>query len=665
MPPGSPPLGLVPLELDERRGADLTGTPADGLADSTLANVIAADVQARRLRDFAQQRLDKTRVLRADAEQQDRQASAELDQLRARGLQMREEVHASRREADILKLDIGELAARASSLESEFIHANSVIEGLEAELVAAQKRRVVLTSTLEAERLEATQAEQKVQAARQLRDLQRIALANAEVVVADLKQRVAQTESARQQSAARLAEAAQGNAAISFEVDRQKEGLAELARELAGVRARRASTEGEAHQERSNLERESDAVAELRQSRLHAERTLARERLGVARQQESIDAVRAISCVLQEKAVATRLEAARAEIETAATRAQADQHAHAEQDMLRERDIVRHLRSLIRMMRIERGALESEALQDRLADARARAQRDHLRAWARLQAREEADEAAARQRNAIADEQAVRTQLTAELENARADAAAVAGKLNDAVGKKAAVQAELARVERMTQALEDRRAVLLEGVSAADAAIRTTAGGLMRQRAEWQERQGLAGELRLGKARVAAEAARLEAELAVEQRSNAAAAARLAGEWRAAHDPSAQLAASEAQAEIAARDNARARSARATLDSARRDTPARRGASRWSAWPLLAGTLAFAALVIYLVPRFVPPPSVGGPSTAQTNPGAPEIAAQTPVRSTAQALPPLYGADPRAQRDLILSLELRGMPARH
>ena len=102
MPLGSPPLGLVPLESDERSGADLTGTPADGLADSTLANVIAAEVQARRLRDFAQQRLDKTRVLRADAEQQVRHAAAELEQLRARGMQMREEVHASRREADIL-----------------------------------------------------------------------------------------------------------------------------------------------------------------------------------------------------------------------------------------------------------------------------------------------------------------------------------------------------------------------------------------------------------------------------------------------------------------------------------------------------------------------------------------------------------------------------------
>ena len=340
MPLASPPLGLVPLELAERRGTDLTGPPGDGLADSTLANVIAAEVQARRLRDFAQQRLDKTRVLRADAEQQLRHATAELEQLRARGVQMREEVHASRRETDILRRNIGELAARVSSLEAEFIHANSVIEGLEAELETAQKRRVVLTSTLEAERLEATQAEQKVQAARQLRDLQRIALANAEVAVADLNQRAAKTESARQQGAAQLAEAAQGNAAISCEVGRQKEGLAELARELAGVRGQRASREGEAHRERGILERASAAVAELRQSRLHAERTLAGERLGVARQQESIDAVRAISCVLQEEAVAKRLEAARAEIALVAARAEADQRAHAEQDMLRERDIV-------------------------------------------------------------------------------------------------------------------------------------------------------------------------------------------------------------------------------------------------------------------------------------------------------------------------------------
>ena len=662
MPLGSPPLGLVPLELDERRGADLTGPPADGLADSNLANVIAAEVQSRRLRDLAQQRLDRTRVLRADAEQQVGHAAAELEQLRARGVQMREEIHSSRREADILKLDIGELAARVSSLETEFIHANTVIEGLEAELGTAQKRRAVLTSTLEAERLEATQAEQKVQAARQLRDLQRIALANAVVVVADLKQRVAKTESARQQSAAQLAEAAQGNASISCEVDRHKEGLAELARELAGLRARQASREGEANLERGNLERASAAVAELRQSRLHAERTLARERLGVARQQESIDAVRAISCDLQAEAVAKRLEAARAEMATAAARVEVYQHAHAEQDMLRERDIVRHLRSLIRMMRIERVALESEALQARLADARARAQHDHVRACTQRQAQEEADEAAARQRRAIADEQAVRTQLTAELENARADAAAVAGKLNDAVGQKAAVEAELARVERMTQALEERRAALREGVSAADAAIRTTAGGLMRQRVEWQERQGLAGELRLGKARAAAEAARLEAELAIEQRSNAAAAARLAGEWRAAHDPSAPSAASEAQAEIAARDLARTRSARATVDSARRDTPARNDNSRRSAWPLLAGALVFAALVIYLIPRFVPPPSVDGPSTAQASAGAPATGAQAPAQSARVAPAPLYGTDPSAQRNLILSLELRAVP---
>ena len=661
MPLGSPPLGLVPLESDERSGADLTGTPADGLADSTLANVIAAEVQARRLRDFAQQRLDKTRVLRADAEQQVRHAAAELEQLRARGMQMREEVHASRREADILKLDIGELAARVSSLETEFIHANSVIEGLEAELGTAQKRRAVLTSTLEAERLEATQAEQKVQAARQLRDLQRIALANAEAVGAELKHRLAQTESARQQSAAQLAEAAQGNAAISCEVDSQKEGLAELARELAGVRARRASREGEAHQERGNLERASAAVAELRNSRLHAERTLTRERLGVARQQESIDAVRAISYLLQEEAVSNRLEAARAEIATNAARVEADQHAHAEQDMLRERDTVRHLRSLIRMMRIERVALESEALQARLADARGRAQRDHVRACTRQLAREEADEASARQRRAIVEEQAVRTQLTAELENARAAAAAVAGKLNDAVGQKAAAEAELARVERMTQALEFRRTALREGVSAADSAIRTTAGGLTRQRAEWQEKEGLAGELRLGMARAAAEAARLEAELAGEQRANAAAGARLSGEWRAAHDPAAPAAASEAQDEIAARDLARTRSARATLESARRDTPARNDNSRRSAWPLLAGALVFAALVIYLIPRFVPPPSGDGPSTAQAPASAPTTGAQTTARPDAHT--PLYLADPGAQRDLILSFELRAVPA--
>ena len=156
-------------------------------------------------------------------------------------------------------------------------------------------------------------------------------------------------------------------------------------------------------------------------------------------------------------------------------------------------------------------------------------------------------------------------------------------------------------------------------------------------------------------------AARLEAELAGEQRANAAAGARLSGEWRAAHDPAAPAAASEAQDEIAARDLARTRSARATLESARRDTPARNDNSRRSAWPLLAGALVFAALVIYLIPRFVPPPSGDGPSTAQAPASAPTTGAQTTAQPAAHT--PLYVADPGAQRDLILSFELRAVPA--
>ena len=61
-------------------------------------------------------------------------------------------------------------------------------------------------------------------------------------------------------------------------------------------------------------------------------------------------------------------------------------------------------------------------------------------------------------------------------------------------------------------------------------------------------------------------------------------------------------------------------------------------------------------------PGFVPPPPVDGPSTAQASAGAPATGAQAPAQSATVAPAPLYGTDPSAQRNLILSLELRAVP---